>query len=61
MLTSNYFIDSSGLGALVSVLKTVGRNGKLTLTDIKDTVMQTFTRTRMDKIFSIYKNTEEAK
>lgn len=54
------FIDSSGLGAVVSVLKVIGRNGKLALSNIKDTVMQTFTRTRMDKIFAIYKTNEEA-
>lgn len=54
------FIDSSGLGAVVSILKAIGRNGKLGLCSLKETVLQTFTRTKMDKIFSIYKDTEEA-
>ncbi|MFN8674473.1 MAG: STAS domain-containing protein [Candidatus Sericytochromatia bacterium] len=58
--TNITFIDSSGLGALVSALKLIGRNGKLVLNNINDTVFQTFTRTKMDKVFSITKNTEEA-
>ncbi|MBC7474379.1 MAG: STAS domain-containing protein [Candidatus Sericytochromatia bacterium] len=54
------FIDSSGLGAIVSVLKMVGREGKLVLSGIKETVMSTFSRTKMDKVFIISKNIEEA-
>lgn len=54
------FIDSSGLGAIVSVFKMIGRNGKLVLSNISETVLQTFTRTKMDKVFIISKNQEDA-
>lgn len=54
------FIDSSGLGAIVSILKLIGRNGKLALTCINKIVIQTFLRTKMDKIFSIYISNDEA-
>ncbi len=58
-LSSVDFIDSSGLSAIVSVLKTLG-GGKLCISGLKDTVKSLFRLTRMDRVFQIYPSTEEA-
>lgn len=54
------FIDSSGLGALISSLKTVGQEGALAISGARSTVMTTFRLTRMDRVFKMYSTTEEA-
>ena len=46
------FIDSSGLGALVSVMKTVRTGGgKLFVCSLNDQVKMVFELTRMDRVF----------
>lgn len=47
------FIDSSGLGVLVSLMKAVGGNANLAICNMKDSVFSVFRLTRMDKIFTI--------
>ena len=54
------FIDSSGLGAVVSVLKGVGANGTLRLCSLQDGVMSIFKLTRMNKVFSIHPSADAA-
>jgi anti-sigma B factor antagonist len=54
------FIDSSGLGAIVSLMKSLGGSGNISICNMKDPVMGVFKLTRMDKIFSIYPNEEAA-
>lgn len=54
------FIDSSGLGAVVSVLKGVGAHGSLRLCGLQDGVMSIFKLTRMNKVFSIHPTAEAA-
>jgi anti-sigma B factor antagonist len=54
------FVDSSGLGAIVSSLKAIGRDGDLVVCGLKEPVMQVFSLTRMDKVFRIFSNVEEA-
>jgi anti-sigma B factor antagonist len=54
------FIDSSGLGAIVSCLKTIGTNGDLVICGIRDTVMSLFQLTRMNRVFQIYLSQDEA-
>jgi anti-sigma B factor antagonist len=54
------FIDSSGLGALVSSLKVMGRDGDLVLCGTGGTVVSMFKLTRMDKVFRMYNTIEEA-
>jgi anti-sigma B factor antagonist len=54
------FMDSSGLGAIVSSLKTLGRKGELVISGIQETVMQLFKLTRMDRVFRIFKDEKEA-
>lgn len=54
------FIDSSGLGAIVSVLKSVGRDGSLRLCGLQDSVFSIFRLTRMTQVFSIHASPEDA-
>lgn len=54
------FIDSSGLGALVSSLKVIGQNGELVLCGTGGTVASMFKLTRMDKVFRMFDTSEEA-
>jgi anti-sigma B factor antagonist len=59
-LSSVDFIDSSGLGAVVSVLKGVGAHGSLRLCGLQDGVMSIFKLTRMNQVFSIHPTAEAA-
>lgn len=54
------FIDSSGLGALISSLKMVGQEGALAISGARSSVITTFKLTRMDRVFRMYNTTEEA-
>ncbi len=54
------FIDSSGLGAIVSCLKTIGNNGDLVISGIQETVMSLFRLTRMNRVFQIFPSEQEA-
>jgi anti-sigma B factor antagonist len=59
-LTNMKFVDSSGLGAIVSGLKTLGARGDLTLCCIDERIMSMFRLTRMDRVFKIFKTEGEA-
>lgn len=48
------FIDSSGLGAIVAVMKAIGPGRKLELSGLTHTVQKVFRLTRMDTIFQIH-------
>lgn len=48
------FIDSSSLGAIVSLLKAMNGRGILALCELNDSVRNMFKLTRMDKVFTIY-------
>lgn len=55
------FIDSSGLGALLSCLRTMNnKNGQLKLFGMSKPVRALFELVRMHRIFSIYNTREEA-
>ncbi|MBC0855540.1 STAS domain-containing protein [Pantoea stewartii] len=47
------FIDSSGLGTLVSLLKLMNGKGEMTLCALNANIQKMFTLTRMDRIFRI--------
>jgi len=48
------YLDSSFLGALVAVLKKLlPLNGKLVITELNDDILNLFTLTRLDKIFTL--------
>jgi len=47
------FLDSSGLGALVSILKALGAQGAMAVCGARGGVLSLFKLTRMDKVFAI--------
>ncbi|AFY68501.1 anti-sigma-factor antagonist [Thalassoporum mexicanum PCC 7367] len=54
------FMDSSGLGALVSALKTVRTvDGEMAICSLNEQVKMLFDLTSMSKIFSIYSDRQE--
>lgn len=54
------FIDSSCLGALVSILKTLNGRGDLALCALNTNIQNMFKLTRMDRIFTIGSDREAA-
>ncbi len=54
------FVDSSGLGVLVSVLKQVGNRGEVKLSGVRDGVLSLLELTRLDKVFALYRTRQEA-
>ncbi|MGC1307704.1 MAG: STAS domain-containing protein [Phormidesmis sp.] len=58
-LKDTTFVDSSGLGTLVSVLKKVRlNNGDMSVCSINPQVKMLFELTSMDRVFTIYENRE---
>lgn len=54
------FMDSSGLGALVSVLKYMGVEKKFEITGLTQVVEKVFKLTRMDEVFCVHNSAEDA-
>lgn len=48
------FLDSSGLGAVVAVMKLLGPGRKLELAGLTPTVLKVFRLTRMESVFTIH-------
>lgn len=48
------FLDSSGLGAVVGVMKMLGADRKLELSGLTPSVTKVFRLTRMDTVFTIH-------
>ena len=59
-LSNVEFIDSSGLGAIVASMKSLGRNRKLVLAGLTPNVEKVFRLTRMDSVFTLYRTLDEA-
>lgn len=60
-LTEVRFVDSSGLGALVSGFKNASaREGSLKLCSLQPQVRSMFELTRLHRVFEIYASAEEA-
>ena len=55
------FMDSSALGSLVSALKTVGNQRSLVMVGVHGLVEDLFKLTRMDRVFNLADNIEQAK
>lgn len=53
-LSSVEFLDSSGLGAVVGAMKSLGEGRTLDLAGLTPTVQKVFRLTRMDTVFRIY-------
>ncbi len=54
------FLDSSGLGAIISGLKAIGEDGRLVICGATDPVKSMFRLTRMDRIFEMYDSEAES-
>lgn len=54
------FIDSSGLGAVVAAMKSLGPERKLILAGLTPAVEKVFRLTRMDTVFGVFSTVEEA-
>lgn len=54
------FLDSSGLGALVSILKALGAQGSMGVCGAHGSVLSLFKLTRMDKVFALHADRAEA-
>jgi anti-sigma B factor antagonist len=54
------FIDSSGLGAIVSILKSRPSEMKMTLVGLSSGVERVFRLTRMDRVFDIQPTVQDA-
>lgn len=54
------FVDSSGLGAIVSSMKHLGQGRKMDLASLNPDVDKVFRLTRMDTVFQIYADIQAA-
>ena len=54
------FIDSSGLSALVSVLRQLQGEGELVLVGLRSTVLSMFKLTRLDRVFRVFPDQPQA-
>jgi anti-sigma B factor antagonist len=54
------FIDSSGLGAIVTAVRMLSRRGDVVITGVQGEVQMMFSLTRMDKVFRVFATTDEA-
>jgi anti-sigma B factor antagonist len=54
------FIDSTGLGALLSLLKRMPQGSELLVCGLNEPVNSMFMLTRMDRVFTICKTPQEA-
>ncbi len=54
------FIDSSGLGAILSAVKHLGGNGEMAVSNLAEPIQSLFRLTRLDRVFAIYTTATEA-
>lgn len=54
------FLDSSGLGAIVAVMKLLGQGRKLEVAGLTPNVEKVFNLTRMDSVIQIHPTAEDA-
>lgn len=54
------FVDSSGLGALVALLKRIGPSGAMALVGVQPPVAKLLALTRLDRIFEIHPTLAQA-
>lgn len=48
------FLDSSGIGALVGILKKIGHRGEIVVCGLNDNLTHLFQITRLDRVFQSY-------
>lgn len=54
------FMDSSSLGAMVGVLKTLGCHGEMVVVGASGVVLELFKLTRMDRVFNLVDDLKSA-
>lgn len=54
------FMDSGGLGSLISVLKSLGKQGRIVIVGAKGGVLRLFEITRMNTVFTLSANEQDA-
>lgn len=54
------FLDSSGLGAILTCLKTIGKEGDVRLCSLRPEVRTILELTRLDKVLVVYGDAAEA-
>ena len=54
------FVDSSGLGAIISAFKAIEDERCVAISGPRKTVLSLFKLTRLDKVFQIFEEVEEA-
>ncbi len=54
------FVDSSGLGAIISALRQVGVKGDIKLCDVSEQVMDLLLLTRLDKVLQMFPDKKNA-
>jgi len=59
-LSQVHFIDSSGLSAILSALKTIGNQGDLVICSVQESLMNLFNLTRMNRIFRFFSSRDES-
>lgn len=59
-LSQVVFMDSSGLGTIISLLKSVATKGNIILLGVNESVVSLLKLTRMDRVFAILPTEEEA-
>nr|WP_254428985.1 STAS domain-containing protein [Ruegeria arenilitoris] len=59
-LSAVEFIDSSGLGAIVASMKQLGNGRRLELAGLQPVVAKVFRLTRMDTVFKLHPNLDDA-
>ncbi len=53
------FMDSSGLGAVISSFKLTGQKGEFVICNMSEAVAEIFSLTHMDRLFEIYPSVDE--
>jgi len=59
-LSATEFLDSIGLGTVVSLLKALGPAGDLAVAGARPRVRKLFALTRLDRVFRLFDTTEDA-
>jgi anti-sigma B factor antagonist len=59
-LSTVAFMDSSGLGAIISCMKALGRDGELVLCGAQSGVQMLLNLTRMDRVIRLFPDREAA-
>ena len=60
LLLALLFRDSSGLGSIIYSMKMLGQKGDFAICEMRETVLNLFRITKMDKLFKIFPSEKEA-